>query len=314
MGAHVPILAQGSYNAAYAADPPGLPQPSVAVAPVFDPRRFALWGDGFGSWGRVRSNGNAASLDTSTGGFIIGADAYLDPAFRLGFAGGFTRTSFDIDSRLSSGSNESVFGAIYGSGDWGAINLRLGASYARNDLDINRNVIFPGFGDATRVSYDGATLQAFGEVGYQLNWGRSVIEPFVGASVLRLHTDGFQENGGASALTGYGDDHELATTTLGIRGEMQVSEDLPVILKGLLGWRYAYGDVEPDALLAFAGGASAFLVSGVPVERNAVVVEAGLDWQATDAISLGVAYSGQVGRDAQEHALKGNFTWRFGTR
>ena len=162
-----------------------------------------------------------------------------------------------------------MFGAIYGSGDWGAINLRLGASYARNDLDINRNVIFPGFGDATRVSYDGATLQAFGEVGYQLNWGRSVIEPFVGASVLRLHTDGFQENGGASALTGYGDDHELATTTLGIRGEMQVSEDLPVILKGLLGWRYAYGDVEPDALLAFAGGASAFLVSGVPVERNA---------------------------------------------
>jgi uncharacterized protein with beta-barrel porin domain len=49
----------------------------------------------------------------------------------------------------------------------------------------------------------------------------------------------------------------------------------------------------------------------VPVDRDALVAEAGLDWRASDAISLGIAYSGQVGDRAQDHALKGNFTWRF---
>jgi fibronectin-binding autotransporter adhesin len=312
--ANPPAFLQGPYRSAYAADPPGGAPRSVVVAPAIDQPRFALWGEGFGSWGRVRSDGNAASLDSSTGGFIIGAEVLLDPAFRMGLAGGFTRTSFDVNGRLSSGSNESVFGALYGAGSWGAINVRFGASHAWHDIDISRTILFPGFGDATFASYDGSTDQAFAEVGYRFDLGRASIEPFVGASVLRLHTDGFQENGGVAALRAYGRDNDLATTTVGVRGEVQISQDTPLILKGLLGWRHAYGDVEPDALLAFAEGASAFSVSGVPVDRDALVAEAGLAWQATDAIRLGVSYSGQIGSRAQDHALKGDFTWRFENR
>jgi outer membrane autotransporter protein len=310
LGTALPAV-QGSYQADYAADQPEPGLQPVAVAPSFDPRRFALWGEGFGSWGKVASNGNAASLDTSTGGFILGADAQIDPSFRLGVAGGFTRTSFDVDARLSSGTNESVLGSLYGSGQWGAINLRLGATYAHHDIDLTRTVTFPGFADQVTASTNGATLQAFGEVGYRLDGGLVSIEPFAGASVLRLHTGAFQENGGAAALTGLVRDYDLGTTTLGLRAEVQVNPDLPLIVRGLAGWRRAYGDVEPEALLAFAGGASTFMVSGVPVDRDALVAEAGLDWRASEALSLGIAYSGQIGERAQEHSLKGNLTWRF---
>jgi uncharacterized protein with beta-barrel porin domain len=86
------------------------------------------------------------------------------------------------------------------------------------------------------------------------------------------------------------------------------------MFKGLIGWRHAYGDVRPDMLLAFAGSASAFQVAGVPVDRNALVAEAELDWQASEDLSLGVAYRGQIGSHAQDHALTGNLTWRFATR
>jgi outer membrane autotransporter protein len=316
MSSGLPSFAQGSYSAAYAADlPEAVPQPTqpVTVTPSFDPRRFALWGEGFGSWGRIASNGNAASLETSTGGFILGADAQVADTFRFGVAGGFTRTSFEIDGRLSSGSNESVFAALYGAGEWGALTLRLGAAYAWHDLDVNRTVRFPGFADTTGASYDGWTAQAFAEVGYRIGLGNVHLEPFAGASVLRLHTDGFAEEGGAAALTGYAQDQDLATTTLGLRAEAQLSAELPLTLRGLLGWRHAFEDVEPEVLLAFAGGASGFTVAGAPVDRDALVVAAGLDWQASDAISLGIAYSGQIGEQAQEHALKGSFVWRFGS-
>ncbi|MBO1908036.1 autotransporter domain-containing protein [Microvirga sp. 3-52] len=311
MPSHLPSLAQGIYAAAYAADLPGAgPQPAPVPVRTFDPRRFTLWGEGFGSWGRVDGTADAGKLDTSTGGFIVGAEAQVD-AVRLGLAGGFTRTSFDVDARFSSGSTESVFTTLYGAGSWGGVNLRLGASYALHDIDMSRAVLFPGFVDRVGASYNGWTALAFGEVGYRFGLGGATLEPFVGASILRLHTDGFVESGGAAALTGFTRDQDLGTTTLGVRVETGLGVDTGLSVSGMLGWRHAYGDVNPDMLLAFAGGASAFTASGVPIDRDALVAEAGLDWQATRDLSIGLSYQGQLSERAQDHGLKGNLTWSF---
>ncbi|SFU87787.1 outer membrane autotransporter barrel domain-containing protein [Methylobacterium sp. 174MFSha1.1] len=65
------------------------------------------------------------------------------------------------------------------------------------------------------------------------------------------------------------------------------------------------------ALLAFGAGQTGFLVAGVPINRDAVVAQAGIDWAFSPAASLGVSYTGQAGERAQDHAVKGNFTYRF---
>ena len=169
--------------------------------------------EGFGSWGRTRSDGNAASMETSTGGFVIGADTPLGDAFRVGLAGGFARTSFDVSGRLSSGSNESVFGAVYGSGSWGRSPSgsapRMPGTTSTRAAPCCSRALATSRRPPTMVR----TMHAFGEVGYRFGLGRASLEPFVGASILRLHTDAFQEGGGAFALTGYGRDQDLATTT-----------------------------------------------------------------------------------------------------
>ncbi|MCB5175930.1 autotransporter outer membrane beta-barrel domain-containing protein [Microvirga lenta] len=306
---------QGTYSAAYAADAPGVvPEPVTITVPTFDPRRFALWGQGFGTWGTVKASPNLAGLDTSTGGFILGAEARIDQTYTLGIAGGFTRTTFEADARLSSGTTDTFFASVYGSAAWGNLNVRLGTSYAWHDIDAKRSIRFPGFADEAHASYGGSTIQAFGEVGYVFNLGPTKLEPFVGASVLRVSTDGFQEEGGPAALTGYAQNQDLATTTFGLRAEARLSNELPLTAHGMLGWRRAYGDINPTALMAFSGGASSFTVAGTPVDRDALVGEAGLDWQAGRDISLGISYEGQIGSRAQEHTLKGSFVWRFGTR
>jgi fibronectin-binding autotransporter adhesin len=313
LGSSLPTFAQGNYAAAYTADRPGAAPQPVAV-PGAPSRVYSLWGEGFGSWGRIGHNGNAAGLDTSTGGFILGADAQVSDAFRIGLAGGFTRTTWDVDGRLSSGSTDSIYAALYGSGSWGGLNLRLGGFYAGHDFDVSRTVTFPGFSDRTHASYDGWTAQAFGELGYQVSLkGGVTLEPFLGASVMRLHMDGFQEEGGAAALTSYGRSYDLGTTTLGLRAEARLGLDLPLTVRGMVGWRHAYGDVNPSALLAFSSGASAFNVAGIPIDRDALVAEAGLDWQVNKTMTLGVSYTGQIGERAQAHAVKGNFSWRFET-
>ncbi|WP_210324645.1 autotransporter outer membrane beta-barrel domain-containing protein [Microvirga alba] len=296
-------------SAAFAADKPGAAAAVAIPYRPLDPRAFGLWGEGFGGWGRTGGDG-AYAMKRSVGGFVIGADATFDERFRLGFAGGLSRSSFDVDALNSSGSNESIFGAIYGSANFGAVRTRLGASYAHNSIDTQRVISIPGFSDHARADYDGSTLQAFGEMGYRVAFNRLALEPFVGAAAIRVHTNSFAEVGGAAALTSFARSQDIATTTLGLRAEGRISEDLPLIARGMLGWRHAYGAVSPEALLAFSGSAP-FLVEGAPIDRNALVAEATLDWQASDAITFSVGYQGQLGNRAQDHGLKGNFVWRF---
>lgn len=84
-----------SVPASFAADLPGGRRLELAPVPfsVLDPRVLALWGQGFGSFGSTRTDGNAGTLTRDTGGFIIGADATLDGTWRFGLAGGFSRQS-----------------------------------------------------------------------------------------------------------------------------------------------------------------------------------------------------------------------------
>ena len=63
------------------------------------------------------------------------------------------------------------------------------------------------------------------------------------------------------------------------------------------------------SLLAFAAGGSQFSIAGVPVDRNAVVAEAGVDWRITPDVTLGLSYAGQA--RAQDHGVKGSLLYKF---
>ena len=81
-----------------------------------------------------------------------------------------------------------------------------------------------------------------------------VLEPFAGGPPSTSGRDGFTERGGAAALTdraGRGYDDPTVRPAAGRDGLRPGS---PISLKALLGYRHAFGDVAPAALLAFASG------------------------------------------------------------
>lgn len=312
-----PGVSAPSLPAAYSADLPGRAAPPVQVpAQLVEPRAYAVWGQGFGAFGRTRGDGNAASLSRQISGFVLGADTRIDlggfpGGWRLGVAGGYSNTSLDVTGRASSGVIESGFGGLYAGTSLGPVTLRFGVVAGANSLSLRRSILAPGFTQSLGTRTGGLTAQVFGEVGYRVAFGAAVVEPFVGAAAIRIGQDAFTERGGPAALSGLGRDNDLAATTVGVRGATRLSDDLPVTLTGLVGWRRAYGDVVPKALLAFGAGQTGFLVAGVPINRDAVVAQAGIDWAVSPAATLGVSYTDQAGERAQDHAVKGNFTYRF---
>lgn len=279
--------------------------------PTLQQDRLAVWGQGFGDWGRTGSDGNAAKLSRSTGGFLLGADVATFDNLRFGVLAGYSRSDFDVTSRASAGESDNYHLGIYGGGRWGALSLRSGASYTWHDLSTSRLVTAAYLGGNPRADYDAATMQVFGEVGYRMNVVGVELQPFAGLAYVNLHSGRFAEQGAATALAASSQDTGLGYSTLGLRASKTFDiRGMDLTLRGGLAWRHAFGDVNPSVTMAFADS-TPFTISGLPIARDAAMVEAGLDLAAGRGTTFGIAYAGQLAEDTQDHSFKGVLAVKF---
>jgi outer membrane autotransporter protein len=245
------------------------------------------------------------------GGFFTGIDGLVAENVRLGIMTGYSHDSFHVDGRSSSGSSDNYHLGLYAGARWNALRLTGGLAYTWHDIETGRSVAFPGFSDSLTGDYSAGTFQAFGEAGYRIDTMTASFEPFANLAYVNLHTDGFTEKGGAAALHVRGETTETTFTTLGIH--LASAFDLGGMkakARGTLGWRHAFGDITPLSTQAFAGG-DAFTVAGVPIAKDAAVIEAGLDLSLTEAATFGVAYQGQFGDGATESGFNARLQGRF---
>ncbi|UDF32924.1 UNVERIFIED_ORG: autotransporter domain-containing protein (plasmid) [Roseateles sp. XES5] len=295
---------RGTLDSGVALDENGVPTPSADG--------LSLWSQGFGSWGHVGGDGNAARLDRSTGGFFVGADAPVFDTWRFGAVAGYGHSSFSVKDRQSSGSSDDYHVGVYGGATWGDVALRTGAAYTWHDVSTSRTVSFTGFSDGLKGDYDAGTAQVFSELGYRMEVGGLAFEPFANLAYVSLHTDGFTERGGAAALVTRDETTDMAFSTFGLRASTAFDlAGAAVTARGMVGWRHAFGDETPSSSMRFASGGNAFAISGVPITRDAAVVEAGLDMTLTPSATLGITYSGQFGSGAVDQSFKGTLNVKF---
>ena len=272
---------------------------------------FAFWGQGFGSWGQIDGDGNAASLDHSTGGLLFGADTPLFDVWRFGAVAGYSSTNVDVTGRQSSGSSDNYHLGLYGGAQWGDFALRTGAAYTLHDISTTRIIAIPGVNDSLKSNYNAGTAQVFGEFGYRMQADNVAFEPFANLAHVSVNASGFTEQGAAAALTSASVNTDATFTTLGLRASTTFGpNDANLTAKGMVGWRHAFGDGTPESTMRFAGG-NAFTIAGVPVARDAAVVEAGLDLAITSNTTFGASYNGQFSSGVAEQSFKANLNIRF---
>ncbi|MBP1872206.1 outer membrane autotransporter protein [Ensifer adhaerens] len=275
-----------------------------------DMGELAIWSQGFGSWGRWDGDGNAAKADRSIGGFFVGADTQVDE-WTVGALAGYSRSSMDVDARFSSATSDNYHLGLYAGGQWGDASLRTGAAYSWHDIETSRSISFPGFSDRLDANYDAGTGQVFGEFAYAVKTGAVDLEPFANLAYVHLNRDGFAERGGAAALVGKDASQDTTFTTLGLRAA--TSFDLGGVLataRGTVGWKHAFGDTLPLSSNGFSS-TSTFVIAGVPIAENAVVLEAGLDFALTPEANLGLIYAGQFASGVSDQTFKANLSLKF---
>ncbi|PZQ50834.1 MAG: hypothetical protein DI556_06885 [Rhodovulum sulfidophilum] len=267
-----------------------------------------FWARGYGAKGRIEGD-DVARVETSTGGFFLGADMPVGDRWRVGAVLGYDRV--DFDESAASGKADNYQLGLYAGARWDRVAVRTGLAYATSKLDTDRSVDFGDVAETLTADYDARTFQAFGEVGYRVDTPAAALEPYAALAYLHLRTDGFDESGGAAALSAGAESSGTAFSTLGLRAARELAlEGATARLRGEIGWRYAFGDVTPESRLAFAGG-DAFDVTGAPIARNAALVAAGIDMEVNARATLGLAYQGQFASDAQENGVTATLAIRF---
>ncbi|RJG05513.1 autotransporter outer membrane beta-barrel domain-containing protein [Noviherbaspirillum cavernae] len=291
-----------------AASPAQTPQQMRAGCTPEDLQKHSAWIHVFGSWGSIDSDGNAAKLKRDIGGFLVGADTGVGAGWRVGMLGGYSRASADTSARNSGSKTDSYHLGAYGGTQWDATALRLGASHSWNKTETNRSVAFAGFAGGLNAEYDSTTTQVFGELGHQIDMGRAVLEPFSGLAHVRLKSDAFLERGGPAAMYGEGDSTNATFSTIGLRASMQAGESTR--LRGMLGWRHAFGDTAPTSTHTFSGSLP-FTLAGVPLAKNVAAFDAGIETQLRPNLTLEASYSGQFGDGLEDHGFKASLNWKF---
>ena len=280
--------------------------PTLASA---DTDRFAAWGTAFGSWGDFDGDGNAAGMDVSSGGFLTGFDGSITDSVRLGIVTGYGHASFSTER--GSGSSDNYHLGLYAGMQRGNLGFRSGLAYTWHDIETSRAISIPGFADSVSSDRDAGTFQAFGELGYRIDTPIVAFEPFANLAYVNLRTDGFTETGGAAALAGQDGTTDTTFTTLGLRASSAFALGTTnATVRGMLGWRHAYGGIVPTSTHAFQAG-NGFTINGVPIARDSALVEAGLDLDLTDSATLGIAYQGQFGSGVEQNGLTARFAVRF---
>ncbi|AVZ26930.1 outermembrane autotransporter (plasmid) [Zymomonas mobilis subsp. mobilis ZM4 = ATCC 31821] len=273
----------------------------------------ALWMQSYGSWGRNSGNDNVATMNHSTGGFVLGADTPIGRSkWHIGGLFGYGYSSFNIPNRSSTGHSNNLTAGAYGGTSWGNLGFRMGASYTWNILSTNRTATIGQFSNQLNGHYNGDTAQVFGDLGYRFDVGNASLEPFANVAYVNLHTDSYHEHGGEAALHGKAIDTGLTYTTFGLRAAATLQKgDTAWIPNITVAYRHAFGDVDPTVTQRFIAGGNDFSVAGVPLSENSALVNAGFKVKAGKRITGGISYIGQYGDHYLSNGLRGTFSWIF---
>ncbi len=274
---------------------------------------MTFWTQGFGAWGDIDTDGNAATLERQVQGVFLGADNAIGDA-RLGVVAGYQNSNYSVSARNSSIDGSTYQLGLYGSLQHDAFVLRLGGAYAWQTNESRRNLSLPNFSNQIKASYNGNTSQFFAETGYDIPLSVfSSFEPFANVAYVHATSDTWQETGGAAALNGQGSS-DAVFSTLGMRESSLLTalEYGNLFQKITLGWRHAYSGVTPIVEQNFIGSPSAFTIAGTPLSEDSLIIDAGFTLVNYDKnINLRLSYVGQMGNSSQDHALAGTLSWAF---
>ncbi|MCE9649730.1 MAG: autotransporter domain-containing protein [Parvibaculum sp.] len=271
-----------------------------------------LWGRGFGLTGDLDAqSGQANGMSYNGGGFQGGFDSFVGEETLVGVSAGYARILNNPDRADASSDVTSYSLGLYAATLMGAVDLSGQLGYTRNDYHASRRiVILPATDEIAAADFDGDTISANAEAGYTLTYGDVVVRPAAGLDWVRLKSDGYTETGAPGLnLTQASRSDNLVRSTVGASAALTGGPVVPS-----LGLRWGHDIEQPDGALsyAFAGLAnSTFLIDRNMPDKDALLIDAGLDAKLGKGIDFSLAGSADLRNNAQAYGLSAKLSYSW---
>lgn len=257
------------------------------------------WLQGYGFGGNLRSDGNGAGMSFGQGGGIYAVELGEDETGRIGVVAGNTYGAFS-DSFNGGGTINSYqlgmytlkhdeFAYVLGSANYGYNQYYTHRTVSIGTVDPSLNADFAD--QSLKGDYEGSQIGAHVETGLKLSAGIFHIQPLVGLQYLYLCQQGFDESGGAAALTVARSRANSLRASIGAR----VLTSQLVGPRGSVWTPYSHVRLVSDLLdndrlinASFSGATSggAFTAHGTKIGQNYGVIGEGVEIRINESWSL----------------------------
>jgi outer membrane autotransporter protein len=280
---------------------------SFVIKPSTFPTSHGLWTRGLGLFDRTdgdSSLGSPASRAAS-GGFQVGYDFLPLGDLHLGLAGGYARTSLNVDDRSSAGDSDAVGVGAYGRYARGPLFAKAALSYSNASNTFSRAISFPGISAASaNSSFKSQVVTTFLQAGYAArSLATCLVEPSVALRENHLQQDGYAESGAPGMnLSVAGQKLDSLVSSLGLRVSRRFfnQDRYPLTLGARTAWEHELRQTDNQVSANFSDSPGAgFTVQGTPRPRNAAAL--GLDGRVSlsDNLQAYADYSASLSAHAE---------------
>ena len=275
-------------------------------------KNWGVWLQGFGMFGTLSSDGNAAGGDFNISGLSGGVEYKLNPSLTVGVSAGYAASDVTVGDRQSSGNVDSFQFAGYGNYTSGPWYLDGVFSYGHNDITTKRQISVGSIQELAKGSYNGDVLAVSAEGGYSIHccehWD---LQPLVGLKYTTLMQDGFRETDATAGLAVNSVDMDSFRSTLGVRlaasfGKENGVQFMPQISAR---WEHEFMDLGADVNSQFLGGSPSMITRGVRLEAESGVLDAGFMVAFSKSVHAFAGYAATLNSHLTSQTVSGGVSY-----
>jgi uncharacterized protein with beta-barrel porin domain len=276
--------------------------------------RWNTWGFGYGLGGNASGTSNAAGLNYSLGGTVVGLETLSEnQAFGMytGYVGSHLGSYL---SGQSVGVNGGQIGTYLRRDDGINYFILLGGMGA-DGYNSRRLMQFGGINSTATANYGGWQSQAYLERGVTLQGSRASIQPYAALQYLYVRQNNFTEAGaGVMDLKVAGIDANSLRSLIGVRlaGNSWYVNDRAITPVARALWLHEFLSTTTGLNAQFAPvGGTNFAVTGTSLGRDWAILGAGLNWNLGRGWQTYANYDAQVNIQQTFHVGSGGFQYSW---
>jgi outer membrane autotransporter protein len=274
--------------------------------PVVYTPHWNVWGAGFGGGNEIAGNASAGTHDTSSdaAGGAIGADYFVAPDTRLGFALAGGGTAWSVSEGLGGGHSDVFQAGIYGVHDFGPAYIAGAVAFGNYWVRTNR----VAGGGTLDSNFDAQGYGGRIEGGYHIPFENVTFTPYGAVQPQAFSNPAFSEyaiSGSGTAALSY-----MAQTGTEVRGEvgswvrtiMPLDNGEALTLFGRAAYAHDW-QTNPTLTAGFLSlAAPSFVINGAEAPFNIALVTAGAELRLSANWAVMAKFEGEFSSGYESYA------------